>query len=141
MIILDAIGVTISIMLMSTNRNHSNALWFGTALFGVSMASMFPSILNFAKQTYHVSGSGIGLIMQMGSFGAIVAPLIVVGTSGTSGLFTVLLPMSLTALSLFLTLPSSNVADAVPIADPVPVASVPIAVAGTSAKSRKKKNN
>jgi FHS family Na+ dependent glucose MFS transporter 1 len=113
MILFDAIGVSLALILMASTKR---ALWYGTALFGVSMASMFPSILNFAKQTYRVSGSGIGLIMQMGSVGAILVPLIVVGTIGTSGLFTVLLPMSLTALSLFVTLPSSNVAVVEPVA-------------------------
>jgi FHS family Na+ dependent glucose MFS transporter 1 len=113
MILFDAIGVSLALILMASTKR---ALWYGTALFGVSMASMFPSILNFAKQTYRVSGSGIGLIMQMGSVGAILVPLIVVGTIGTSGLFTVLLPMSLTALSMFATLPSSNVAVVEPVA-------------------------
>ena len=50
MIWANAGGVLLSLSMMSFWPVSPLLLWAGALLFGLSVASMFPSILNFAKQ-------------------------------------------------------------------------------------------
>ena len=101
MILMNCIGVTVSLFI-ATSWNDTNSLWLSTGLFGLSMASMFPSILNFAKQMFNVSGNGIGMIMQCGSIGVIIVPLLVVGHH--ENMYEILLPIVIVANVVFGTL-------------------------------------
>ena len=73
---LDAIGVSAALTISMLMPNSRDAVWLGTGLFGISVASLFPSTLNFAKQVLNASGQSITLIMQAASAGAIFIPLL-----------------------------------------------------------------
>ena len=94
MMVGDAIGVTVSLCVLGGFGGESasrQALFWGTGCFGLSMASMFASLLNFAKMgVTGVTAREITLLMQLGSAGAIFAPLAVVAAGGEAALLPIL---------------------------------------------------
>jgi len=103
MIVLDALGLTASLMLMY-GQTSPTALWAGTIVFGLSVASIFPSVLNLAKQSLGASAKAVTIVMQAGSAGGIVSPLLLINTTGTQGLIKVIGAMVITANIAFCSL-------------------------------------
>mmetsp|Transcript_13595 Transcript_13595/g.22240 ORF Transcript_13595/g.22240 Transcript_13595/m.22240 type:complete len:239 (-) Transcript_13595:304-1020(-) len=84
MVLADVCGATAAVLLIVAFPASPGALWIATGLFGLSMASAFPSILNFAKQELQgISGTGITMVMQSASLGTVLAPLLVVWGGGS----------------------------------------------------------
>merc|ERR1712032_105192 len=80
-----SLGVAASTFFLC-GAHTSTELFIGTAMFGVSISSIFASTLNLAKNTYGAKGKGIAIIMQVGSAGAVIAPILMVNTVGSKGL-------------------------------------------------------
>ena len=75
---------------------HPTKLWAGTVILGVSMASVFPSAINFAEYFVTVSGKTASVLLVASSFGGMLVPLAVGHTIVTSSVG----PCSLMACSL-----------------------------------------
>ncbi len=102
----DAIGVSLALFLLAALPESRRAVWFGTGLFGLSMASIFPSTLNLAKQSMGASGQAITLIMQAASAGAIFVPLLMMLMGGDESMVKCLgLLVALAAFLLLFVLP------------------------------------
>jgi MFS transporter, FHS family, Na+ dependent glucose transporter 1 len=98
----DAIGVATALFVLAARPESRQAVWIGTGLFGLSMASLFPSTLNFAKQSMEASGQAITLIMQAASAGAIFIPLLMDSMGGDESLIKCLGLLVAIALGLLL---------------------------------------
>lgn len=103
MICLDMIGCFIgSAVLVSQfthgqcDRSQSTKLWTGTIILGVSMASIFPSAINFVEYFVTVSGKTASVLLVASSFGGMLVPLAVGHTIVESSVG----PCSLMACSL-----------------------------------------
>ena len=102
---LDALGVSAAFPL-DNNVRVASCFWAGTSLFGLSMASLFPSTLNYAKQSMGASWQAISLIMQAASVGAIFAPLLMNFMGGDESMAKCLgLLVALAVCLLFVVLP------------------------------------
>ena len=77
---------------------HPTKLWAGTIILGVSMASVFPSAINFAEYFVTVSGKTASVLVVGSSFGGMLVPLAVGHTIVTSSVG----PCSLMACSLII---------------------------------------
>ena len=113
MVMLDAAGVSAALGAMATWPTDPAVVWAGTAFFGLSVASVFPSTLNFAKQEHQASGKAITLIMQAGSAGAIVVPKLVASAGGVGELVVCLVGLVVLADSVFFLLPGFAAAEKV----------------------------
>ncbi|PFX24485.1 sodium-dependent glucose transporter 1A-like [Stylophora pistillata] len=84
MICIDMVGCFIgSAVLVSQfahgqcDRSDPTKLWIGTIILGVSMASIFPSALNFAEYFVTVSGKIASVLLVASSSGGMLVPLAV----------------------------------------------------------------
>lgn len=62
-----------------SSGNHTK-LWVGTVILGISMASVFPSAINFAEYFVTVSGKTASIFLVSASFGEMLIPLAVGNT-------------------------------------------------------------
>lgn len=77
MLLVDLIGAVVSITLMLLLPNWPPAVWIGTLGLGLSIASMFPSSLNFAERRMPITGRVTSYFLVGANAGAMVLPWIV----------------------------------------------------------------
>ena len=65
---------------LDCNRSDHTKLWAGTVILGISMASVFPSAINFAEYFVTVSGKTASVLLVAASFGEMLIPLAVGNT-------------------------------------------------------------
>lgn len=65
---------------LQCNRSDHTKLWAGTVILGISMASVFPSAINFAEYFVTVSGKTASVLLVAASFGEMLIPLAVGNT-------------------------------------------------------------
>ena len=65
---------------LNCERSDHTKLWAGTVIFGISMASVFPSAINFAEYFVTVSGKTASVLLVAASFGEMLIPLAVGNT-------------------------------------------------------------
>ena len=65
---------------LNCDRSDHTKLWAGTVIFGISMASVFPSAINFAEYFVTVSGKTASVLLVAASFGEMLIPLAVGNT-------------------------------------------------------------
>jgi FHS family Na+ dependent glucose MFS transporter 1 len=70
----DFAGCLASLALILLFRESSTVLWVGTALLGVSMASIFPTFLNLSEERMHVTGTMTGWFLVGSSLGSMILP-------------------------------------------------------------------
>jgi FHS family Na+ dependent glucose MFS transporter 1 len=71
---LDFIGCIFSVGLILLFRESTVMLWIGTILLGVSLASIFPTLLALAEERIHITGTITGLFLVGGSLGSMLIP-------------------------------------------------------------------
>ncbi|XP_030627344.1 sodium-dependent glucose transporter 1 isoform X2 [Chanos chanos] len=77
LIILSLVGCTISSVLLVLFSKHQIALWSCTALYGVSMATTFPSGVSWVEQYTTVTGSSAAAFVVGAALGEMVLPALV----------------------------------------------------------------
>lgn len=100
MLIIDIVGgLTASIIILAGSRSRF-AVWTGTILMGFSIASLFPTSINFAERNMHISGkvtscflvgSSVGIMFFpwfigqfFESFGPLILPIVILSAFATA---------------------------------------------------------
>lgn len=91
---MDIIGCTISTVLIMLWKDSTIALWIGTFGLGLSMASIFPTLIILAGERMQITGTITGLFLVGSGAGSMLMPWLIgqifVGT-GPKAMTTVLL--------------------------------------------------
>ncbi len=77
MLRIDLLGAAAGIALIALLPDSTVALWIGTIVLGMSIASMIPSSINYAGERMPITGQITALFLIGGSAGSTVLPLIV----------------------------------------------------------------
>lgn len=77
MLQIDLLGAGAGIALIALLPGSTVALWIGTIVLGMSIASMIPSSINFAGERMPITSQITALFLVGGSLGSTVLPLIV----------------------------------------------------------------
>lgn len=77
MLQIDLLGSAAAIALVALFPDSTVALWIGTIVLGMSIASMIPSSINYAGERMPITGQVTALFLIGGSLGSTVLPLIV----------------------------------------------------------------
>lgn len=72
----DLIGAAISVSVLLIWPTNPVALWIGTIGFGVSVASIFPTLLSFAERRMTITGRITGMFFAGASLGGMTLPLL-----------------------------------------------------------------
>lgn len=73
-LLIDFIGCILSVGLILLFRDSVAILWGGTILLGLSLASIFPTLLSLAEERIHITGTITGLFLVGGSLGSMAIP-------------------------------------------------------------------
>lgn len=65
---------------LNCSKSDHTKLWAGTVILGISMASVFPSAINFAEYFVTVSGKTASVLLVAASFGEMLIPFAVGNT-------------------------------------------------------------
>lgn len=105
-IISDLIGCVISTIVIILWKESSLALWIGTFGLGLSMASIFPTIIILAGERMHITGTITGWFLVGSGAGSMVLPWLIgqiFVVTGPRAMNTILLlDLALTFLVLFI---------------------------------------
>ena len=71
---LNILGCTLTSLTISLSPTL-NTLWYGTALFGLAMASSFPTAINLAQSYIPVTGRVMGYVNVMACMGEVAIPV------------------------------------------------------------------
>jgi MFS transporter, FHS family, Na+ dependent glucose transporter 1 len=71
---IDILGCLISAGMIILGSSSSTALWLGTILLGLSMASFFATLMTFADSKLHISGQVTGLFLVGAGLGGMFLP-------------------------------------------------------------------
>lgn len=77
MLRIDLLGAAAAIALIALLPDSTPALWIGTIVLGMSIASMIPSSINYAGERMPITGQITALLLIGGSAGSTILPLIV----------------------------------------------------------------
>jgi fucose permease len=77
MLRLDLAGAAAAIALIAIFQDSTVALWIGTIVLGMSIASMIPSSINYAGERMPITGQITALFLIGGSLGSTILPLVV----------------------------------------------------------------
>ena len=72
MTLMDLAGVIISSLIMRTQQHNSRVLWAGTAVFGLSMASMFPCMMHLLETYIDMTGRTASIIVVGAALGEMI---------------------------------------------------------------------
>ena len=105
MVIKDLIGSLTAAVLMFALKHNPTVLWLGAGLFGLSMASVFPSGYHYVETCMSLSNAATSLLVVGSALGEMLIPLLV-GTlfdhRGPDSLLTVTLASIAAATAVFL---------------------------------------
>lgn len=76
-LICDFTGVFLSVVAILTWPSSTQVLWFACCTLGLSMASVFPTMLSFAERRMSLSGKLTGYLFSASSGGSMILPFIV----------------------------------------------------------------
>jgi fucose permease len=76
-LIIDFVGCLISAFLIMVFPASPTMLWIGSILLGISLASIFPTLLALAEERVHITGTITGLFLVGGSLGSMVIPVLI----------------------------------------------------------------
>jgi MFS transporter, FHS family, Na+ dependent glucose transporter 1 len=70
----DLVGCLVSLGIIIMGSNSTTALWLGTVLLGLCMASFFATLMSLAESKLHVSGEITGLFLVGAGLGGMFLP-------------------------------------------------------------------
>jgi len=76
MIFSDLLGCVLSVLLLILFHDSSTVLWVGTAFYGLSVASIYPSAIVYAEQHFAVTGKILSVMVVAASLGDAIMPLL-----------------------------------------------------------------
>lgn len=117
---MDIIGCAISTVLIMLWKDSSLALWIGTFGLGISMASIFPTLIMLAGERMQISGMITGLFLVGSGAGSMLLPWLIgqiFVRTGPKAMTTVLL-VDLVGILVFLLLFLARKTEAIPNARP-----------------------
>lgn len=76
MIFADLLGCIVSVLAIIIFHDNGTLLWVGTICYGVSVASIYPSAINFAETQFAVTGKVLSALTVSASLGDAVVPLL-----------------------------------------------------------------
>ncbi|HTX90046.1 MAG TPA: MFS transporter [Anaerolineales bacterium] len=76
-LLMDMCSAIASIALILVWPNNPTVLWIGTILFGISLASIFPTTMTFAEQRLHLTAESSGWILVGSGAGGMFWPWLV----------------------------------------------------------------
>jgi FHS family Na+ dependent glucose MFS transporter 1 len=74
---MDFAGCLLSLGLILLFHDSKIILWLGTALFGISQASIFPTFLTLAEERMHITGTIAGLFLVGAGAGGMILPWLI----------------------------------------------------------------
>jgi FHS family Na+ dependent glucose MFS transporter 1 len=74
---LDFAGCLASLALILLFKESAAILWIGTALLGISQASIFPTFLTLSEERMHVTGAITGLFLVGAGMGGMILPWLI----------------------------------------------------------------
>ncbi|XP_007426651.1 sodium-dependent glucose transporter 1 [Python bivittatus] len=77
MILMSIIGSTVSALFLVLFNTHSIALWIGSAVYGASMATIFPSGISWMEQYTTVQGKSAAMFVMGAALGEMCIPAVV----------------------------------------------------------------
>ncbi|MBN3282889.1 MFS4B protein, partial [Polyodon spathula] len=77
MIMLDLVGCTVSSLFLTLFCRNSISLWAGTAVYGASMATTFPSGISWLEQYTKITGRSAAVFVVGAALGEMVIPSLV----------------------------------------------------------------
>ena len=77
MLVTDFIGCMCAVLLVTILRRSDVVIWIGTALLGLAIASIFPSVLLWVNEHLEVTGKVTTILVNGAAFGDMVLPLTV----------------------------------------------------------------
>ncbi|XP_039385291.1 sodium-dependent glucose transporter 1 isoform X2 [Mauremys reevesii] len=77
MILLSVIGSTVSSLFLALLSKHPISLWVGTAVYGASMATIFPSGISWIEQYTTIQGKSASLFVVGAALGEMCIPAVV----------------------------------------------------------------
>ncbi|XP_032647714.1 sodium-dependent glucose transporter 1 [Chelonoidis abingdonii] len=77
MILLSIIGSTVSSLFLALLSKHPISLWTGTAVYGASMATVFPSGISWIEQYTTIQGKSASLFVVGAALGEMCIPAVV----------------------------------------------------------------
>ena len=77
MLLIDLIGAFASLSVMMLLPAWPSAIWVGTIGLGLSIASLFPTSLNFAERRIPISGRVTGIFLVGANAGAMTLPWVI----------------------------------------------------------------
>lgn len=104
---LDFAGCLVSLVLILLFRESVSMLWIGTALLGISQASIFPTFLTLSEERMHVTGAITGLFLVGAGMGGMILPWLIgqafvqIGAIAMMGLILIDTVLNLLVLFLF----------------------------------------
>lgn len=75
MVLMDATGSLIATGLLVISMHYLPGVYISIAIFGVSMASIFPSMLAVVDRLVTIDGKGTGVLTASGALGEMIIPL------------------------------------------------------------------
>ena len=117
---MDIIGCVLSTILIMVWKDSSLVLWIGTFGLGISMASIFPTLIMLAGERMQITGTVTGLFLVGSGAGSMLLPWLIgqiFASTGPKAMTTVLL-IDLVGIILFLLLFLARRGETLP--DPVP---------------------
>jgi MFS transporter, FHS family, Na+ dependent glucose transporter 1 len=122
-LLVDILGCAVSLGVIMLWKDSSPALWIGTIGLGISMASVFPTLIILAGERMRISGTITGWFLVGSGTGGMLLPWLlgqIFARSGPGAMTTVLL-LDLIGILIFLLIFLMRKADPVP--DTVPTTS------------------
>ncbi|KAF7253402.1 Sodium-dependent glucose transporter 1 [Varanus komodoensis] len=77
MILLSIIGSTVSSLFLALFNTHAVSLWLGSAVYGASMATIFPSGISWVEQYITIQGKSAALFVMGAALGEMCIPAVV----------------------------------------------------------------
>ncbi|XP_062980850.1 sodium-dependent glucose transporter 1 [Elgaria multicarinata webbii] len=77
MILLSIIGSTVSSLFLALFNTHPISLWLGSAVYGASMATIFPSGISWIEQYTTIQGKSAALFVMGAALGEMCIPAVV----------------------------------------------------------------
>jgi len=103
---MDILGCTISTIIIMLWKDSTSVLWIGTIGLGISMASIFPTLIILAGERMHITGAITGWFLVGSGIGSMLLPWVIgqiFVRTGPKAMTTVLL-VDLAGILLFLLL-------------------------------------
>ncbi|XP_054841845.1 sodium-dependent glucose transporter 1 [Eublepharis macularius] len=97
MILLSIIGTTVSSLLLALFSTHPASLWLGSAVYGASMATIFPSGISWLEQYTTIEGKSASMFVIGAALGEMCIPALVGFLQGHFPTFPVLMYASVGA--------------------------------------------